>query len=177
MAGEVALDLVGEAAGVDRLLHEAIGADGQAGLLVALGGDRDDRRALQLGDAAQAQRHLVAVQVGHVDVDQHEVRLLGFGQSHALEASLGVQYLVAGSVEQLPHQQAVGGIVFDVEDFGHGRKLASPRQGVEEETGRRCPPTPGFGPDPRGLAPGGRCRYLDTRPPYWGQRIGIHVED
>src|SRR5205807_2191448 len=60
MAAEILPDLPGEVARVDRLLDEPVAADGEARLLVPLGGDRDDRHAVERSLAPQAKRDLVA---------------------------------------------------------------------------------------------------------------------
>jgi len=113
-----------ELARVDRLFDEAVGADRQAGLAIAFGGDGDDRRAFQARHAAQPQRHLVAVEVGDVDVYEHQVRSRRFGEADALQAAVGVDDLVARRLQKFANEQAARGVVFDVQDSGHGGRRA-----------------------------------------------------
>ncbi len=75
-----------EAPRVDRLLDEAVAADGEARVAVPLGGDRDDGHVAQRRLAAQPERHLVAVEAGDVEVDEDQVGPLRQSAAHALEA-------------------------------------------------------------------------------------------
>ncbi len=116
---EVALDHGGERARVDGLLQEAVAAHGEAGLAIALGGDGHDGDAGERGLAAEAEGDFEAVEAGDVEVHQDQIRPLGAGEAHAFEAVGGVDHLVPGALEQLADEEAVGRIVFDVEDPGH----------------------------------------------------------
>src|SRR5712691_7423140 len=86
---QVAAHLVGELAHADRLRQVAVEALGEEPLLVAAHrgrGEGDDR---ELGGARvlpQKLERLVAAQVRHADVHQHEVREVRLREGHALDA-------------------------------------------------------------------------------------------
>lgn len=78
---------------VERLHEPARGAGGAPGLLHlvgALGGQDEDRRALELGVFTQLLRQADAVHAGHVLVGQHEVEVATVG---LLEGILSVHGL------------------------------------------------------------------------------------
>ncbi len=131
----------GEAARVDGLLEEAVAADGEARLAVALGGDGHDGDARELGLAAQAQGDLEAVEAGDVDVDEDEIGRLRHREAHALEAVGRVDHLVAGAVEQLADEEPVRRVVLDVEDLRHSdairARLGGARKGAASAVRRR----------------------------------------
>ena len=116
MPAQVAPHLGGELAGVDGLLDEAVAADGEARLLVALGGDRDDRDVAQRRLTAQPERHFVAVEARDVEVDQHQIGALPDREAHALEAVGRVDDLVALGHEKLSYEKTIGRVVFDMKN-------------------------------------------------------------
>ncbi len=106
-AAEVAGDDRREGARVDRLLEEAVAADGEARLAIALGGDRHDGHAGERRLAAQAQGDLESVEAGDVEVDEDEVGLLRTGETYPFEAVGGVDHLVPSVLEELADEQPV----------------------------------------------------------------------
>ena len=120
-APQVALDRLGELARVDGLLQEPVAADGEARVAIPFGGDGHDGHAGERGLAAQPQGDLVAVEPGHVEVDQHQIgplaRSRGCTPSRPSAASITSCPAVC---EELADEEPVAGIVFDVEDARHG---------------------------------------------------------
>jgi hypothetical protein len=72
------------------------------------------------GMPRRAQRDLVAVEVRDVDVHQDQVRHQLGRDANALEAGGGVHHRVPRGAQQLGDQAPVHGVVFDVQDGGHG---------------------------------------------------------
>ena len=120
VAAEVLAHLAREVARVDRLLDEAVAADGEARLAIALGGDGDDRHAVERRLAAQAQRHLVAVEARDVQVDEHEIGpLREIARRTPFEAVGGVDHLVPVGREELADEEPVPRVVLDVQHARH----------------------------------------------------------
>ena len=131
---QVLPDQAGEAARVDGLLDEAVAPDGEARVAIALGGDGDDGHAAERRLAAQAERHLVAVEPGDVEVDEDQVGPLRQRRAHALEAVGGVDDLVPLGGEELAHEQAVPRVVLDVKNARHSMPWAFDFQHSPEVT-------------------------------------------
>ena len=125
LAADVARDLLREVARVDGLLHEAVAADGEARVAIALGGDRDDGHAVERRLGAKAQRDLEAVEAGDVQVDEDDVRPLRDREANALETVGGVDHLVTVGREELADEQPIARVVLDVQHARHGRIIAS----------------------------------------------------
>ena len=112
--------LARELARIDRLLHESVAPDREAGLLVTLGRDGDDGNAVERRLAAKAQRDLVAIQPRDVEIDQHQIGALRDREAYAFKAVRGVDHLDALRGQELSHEEAISGIVFDVQNTRHG---------------------------------------------------------
>ena len=125
LPADVAGDLPGEVARVDRLLHEAVAADGEARVAIAFGRDGDDGHAVERGLGAKPERDLEAVEAGDVEVDEHEVRPLRDGEAHALEAIGSVDHLVTVGREELADEQPIARVVLDVQHARQGPIIAS----------------------------------------------------
>ena len=112
--------LLRQQARVDRLEQVAVAARHQgalAGAGGAVGGERHDRHAPQMHEAAQARGRLVAIQAGDAQIHKHQGGPRLAGQGQALGAVLGDDHLVAARAEHALHQALVVAVVFDVEDF------------------------------------------------------------
>jgi hypothetical protein len=67
-------DGLGEVSCVDRLGDEAVAAHRKCRVPIPFGRNRHDRDVLECWHSAQAQGHLISVEVGNVDVHQDEIR-------------------------------------------------------------------------------------------------------
>ncbi len=103
---EVAGHLLGEVARVDGLLEEAVAADGEARVAIALRGDRDDRDTVERRLGPQTERDLEPVEAGNIQVDEDDVGALGDGETNAFETVGRVDHLVAVTGEELADEQA-----------------------------------------------------------------------
>jgi hypothetical protein len=78
---------------------------------IGLGGDEDDRDALHRRIALHGLQQLQAVEVRHVDVDQHQVGMLLLHDQAPGHAVLGDQHFIAGAgqveLEKLPDHLVV----------------------------------------------------------------------
>jgi hypothetical protein len=108
-----------EAPPVDGLLDEPVATDGEAGIAVALGRDRDDRDRPERRLASQAKRDLVAVEPRDVEIHEDEVRALRQRSPHALEAVGRVDDFVPLGDEQLAYQEPVSRVILDVKNTRH----------------------------------------------------------
>ena len=113
---DVPRDLLREVPCVDRLLEEAVAADGEARLAIAFGGDRDDRHAVERGLGAEAQRDLEAVEAGNIQIDEDDVRTLRDRKSNSLEPVGRVDDLVSVARQQLSDEQPVPRVILDVQN-------------------------------------------------------------
>ena len=105
-----------EAPRINRLLNEARAPNRHARLSVTLGGNRDDGRLFEHRLGAQAKGHLVAVEARQVDIHENQRGPLGQSQANAFKSIGGIHHLKALGGEQFAHEEAVRGIVFDVEN-------------------------------------------------------------
>ena len=108
-------DVLGE--GLGDVVHdpEAEGPDALAEL--AVGGQEHHRDACGLGVALQVAKHPVAVQHGHGDVAEHEIRHLTPGDLEGFLGLAGAEDLVAGTLQEGFHEQADVLVVLDQEDL------------------------------------------------------------
>src|SRR5690349_11515923 len=122
LARRLAFDQLEQRLVVDRLGEMVIEtrlARAPAVLFLAPAGDRHDQDGVAaLG--AQAPRDLVARQLGHADVEEHDVRIEIARRLEGLEPVVGDAHHVAAHLEQ--HAQALGGVrvVVDNEDAMRG---------------------------------------------------------
>jgi hypothetical protein len=119
VTGDVLANQGGEAARVDRLLNEAVAPDREARVAVALGRDGDDPDAAERGLAPEAQRHLVPVEAGDIEVHEHEIGAGGKRAADALEAVGRVDHLVSFGGQQFADEEAIRRVVLNVKNARH----------------------------------------------------------
>jgi len=118
---------------IDRLGQEVVGPRLQAVVAILLaghGGHQQDRQVFptRLGPGLQLATSLVAIDLWHHDVEQHQIDRLSFDQGQPLPGALCLQQHVA-SPKTLPDERAVAGVVIDQQDnrlFWFQRRLQSP---------------------------------------------------
>ena len=104
---------------VERLRDEVVGARLDCPCLVLADTRRDHDYRQHRGDLArtQALAHRIAVELGHEDVEQHEVRLLDFDDGEGLGAVARGDDVVSVGREHRLEQTHVLGDVVDDEDL------------------------------------------------------------
>src|SRR6266850_568196 len=127
LALEELAELARELLHVDGLLDVAVAADAEREPPVAVRGQHHDRTAVQAPVRPESGGGLVAVDAGHLDVAEDQVRMGGDGQVDAGDAVGGLQDVESPGLEHVPHQRPAFRVVLDVEDarlrrrylFGH----------------------------------------------------------
>ncbi len=104
---------------IERLGDEVVRArlESLHALLIAARGDHHDRQESRRRIVAQPAAHVVAVEVGHQDVEQHEVRVLPLDGLEPGRAGLGGNELVAAGAQDRLEQPKVLGRVVDGKDL------------------------------------------------------------
>ena len=146
---------------VDRLGDVVAGAGGQAGLPVAghrLGGQEDHRQVPALRLRPDPPGGLVAVQVGHHRVHQHDVDLGVLGeQPDAVGAVVGVEHRHAVQLQRAGQREDVAHVVVDDQ---HGGPVAAPAPGAR----RPARSSPGAGSGQPAAVGHSRRRRPASRP-------------
>src|SRR5690606_37981677 len=135
---------------------------------VALRRDGDDGHPLQPLLRAQAQGHLVAVESRDGDVDEDEIELSLGRLADPLQAVRGVHHIEPCRGQQLANQEAVRGVIFDVEHAGHRGPMYSPWAAPWQEPGSISRGQPLAGPSGVGGAGLNIARLGPTR---WPMRL------
>jgi hypothetical protein len=104
---------------IERLLDEVVGSrlDRPRLVLSDARGDHDHRQHRRLLVRAQALAHRIAVEPGHEDVEQHQIRLLGFHDRECFGAVARGDDVVPLRREHRLEQAHVLGDVVDDEDL------------------------------------------------------------
>ena len=89
---------------------------------LAVGGQEHHRYARGLGVALQLAKHPVAVEHGHRDVAEHEIRHLTPGDLVGFLGLAGAEDLVAGALQEGLHEQADVLVVLHQEDLARLRR-------------------------------------------------------
>jgi signal transduction histidine kinase len=125
-AAQVRVDPRQKLLAAERLRHIVVRSRAKAANLVHLlrpRGQHDHRHVAQLPDPVEDSP---AVETGHLDVEDDEIRLVGVEPLQAVVAVGGLDHVVPRPLEQFLHQAADVGFVVDDEDAAHVRPPESP---------------------------------------------------
>ena len=99
---------------IERFGDEVVRARPQRlhALVITARGDHHDRQEARRRIVAETPAHVVAIQIGHHDVEQHEVRVLPLDRVEPSRAGLGGDELVpTGGQDRLEQPKVLGGVV------------------------------------------------------------------